>query len=105
VSAAGGAAKASLVATNCRIDAAGNIAGTTNFGGLTVLGAPVLAGPPPNTPVTLPGVGTLILNEQTSTVGPGGLRSITVNGIHLQLAGALGTGNIILSQSRCTARV
>jgi hypothetical protein len=105
VSAAGGAVKASLVGTSCRIDSAGTITGTTSFGGLTVLGTPVSGSPPPNTPVPLPGVGTLTLNEQTSTVGPGGLRSITVNGIHLRLAGTLGSGDIIVSQSRCTARI
>jgi hypothetical protein len=105
LSAANGAVKASLVGTSCRIDSAGNTTGTTNFGSLTVLGIPASAGPPANTTVPLPGVGTLTLNEQTSTVGPGGLRSITVNGIHLHLAGALGTGDVIVSQSRCTARI
>ncbi len=105
VSAAGGAVKASLVVTSCRIDSSGNTIRTTNFAGLTVLGTSVVANPPPNTKVTLPGVGTLTLNEQTSTVGPGGLRSITVNGIDLHLAGALGTGGIVISQSRCIAMV
>jgi hypothetical protein len=105
LSAAGGAVKASLVGTSCRIDSAGNTTGTTNFASLTVLGIPASASPPPNTTVPLPGVGTLTLNEQTSTVGPGGLRSITVNAIHLHLAGALANGDIIVSQSRCTARV
>jgi hypothetical protein len=105
LSAAGGAVKASLISTSCRIDSAGNATGTTSFAGLTILGTSVAANPPPNTAVPLPGVGTLTLNEQTSTVGPGGLRSITVNGVHLHLAGTLGNGDIIVSQSRCTARI
>ena len=105
LSAAGGAVKASLVGTSCRIDSAGNTTGTSSFAALTVLGHSVSASPPPNTTVPLPGVGTLTLNEQTTTTGPGGLRSITVNAVHLHLAGTLGNGDIIVSQSRCTARI
>jgi hypothetical protein len=105
LSAAGGAVKANLVGTSCRIDSAGNTTGATSFVGLTVLGTSVSASPPPNTPVPLPGIGMLTLNEQSSTVGPGGLRSITVNAVHLHLAGTLGNGDIIVSQSRCIARV
>jgi hypothetical protein len=105
VSAAGRAVTASLVATSCRIDAAGNTTGTTSFASLTVLGIPVSASPPANAVIPLPGVGTLTLNEQTSAIGPGGHRSITVNGIHLHLAGVLGTGDIFVSQSRCIAMI
>jgi hypothetical protein len=105
LSAAGGAVKANLVGTSCRIDSAGNTTGTSSFAALTVLGNSVSASPPPNTTVPLPGVGTLTLNEQTSTASPGGLRSITINAIHLHLAGTLGSGDIIVSQSRCTARI
>jgi hypothetical protein len=98
VSLAGGAVKASLANTSCRIDSAGNVTVTTSFAGLTVLGNSVSASPPPNTTVPLPGVGTVTLNEQTSTVGQGGTRSITVNAIHVHLAGALANGDIIVSQ-------
>ncbi len=105
VSVAGGAVKANLVSTSCRIDSAGNETGRTSFAALTVLGNSISANPPANTTVPLPGVGTLTLNEQTSSVGPGGLRSMTVNGIHLHLAGTLGNGDIIVSQSRCVARI
>ena len=102
---AGGAAKANLVSSRCRIDASGVMtAGSTLTNG-TVLGTSVSAGPAPNTAVPIAGVGTLILNEQLSAVGPSGLRSITVNAIHLKLAGTLGTGDIMVSQSRCIARI
>lgn len=40
----------------------------TTFAGLRVLGLPVLLGPAPNTRIDLPGVGYVILNEQTSRV-------------------------------------
>ncbi|MFN2606616.1 MAG: choice-of-anchor P family protein [Acidimicrobiales bacterium] len=43
--------------------------------------------PPPNTVIPLPGVGTLTLNEQKTTTGPGGNRSITVNAVHLHPTG------------------
>jgi hypothetical protein len=105
ISAGGGAVKASLLASSCRVDSAGTTTGTSSFAGLSILGVPVSVSPPPNTTVTLVGVGTLILNEQSTTVGPGGIRSITVNALHLHLAGALGSGDIIISQSRCTARI
>nr|MBA3524601.1 hypothetical protein [Geodermatophilaceae bacterium] len=42
-------------------------AGTT-FVGLQVLGLPVLLGPAPNTRIDLPGVGFVILNEQSGSV-------------------------------------
>jgi hypothetical protein len=105
VSVAGGAARASVVSSRCGIDASGAMTGGATLTNLTVLGTSVSAGPAPNTAILLAGVGTLILNEQLSTVGPGGLRSITVNAIHLNLAGSLGTGDIIVSQSRCSARI
>jgi hypothetical protein len=104
-SAAAGAVKAGVVSSRCRIDSSGAVTGSAAFANLTVLGSPASVNPSPNTTIPLAGVGTLILNEQTSTTGPGGLRSITVNAIHLKLAGTLGTGDIIVSQSRCIARI
>lgn len=102
---AGGAVKASLLSSTCRVDSAGNATGASSFAGLMVLGVPVTASPPPNTTVALPGVGTLVLNQQTTTVGSGGNRSITVNAVHVHLAGTLGSGDIYVSQSRCTGRI
>lgn len=40
----------------------------TRFAGLRVLGLPVLIGPAPNTRIDLPGIGYVILNEQTRQV-------------------------------------
>lgn len=41
----------------------------TRFAGLRVLGLPVLVGTDPNTRITLPGVGFVIINQQQSQVG------------------------------------
>lgn len=40
----------------------------TQFANLTVLGLPILLQPAPNTGITLPGIGSVILNQQTSHV-------------------------------------
>jgi hypothetical protein len=55
--------------------------------------------PLPNTIIPLPGVGTVILNEQTT--GGDGVQStsLTVNMIHVVLLGSLGSGDIIVSSA------
>lgn len=54
--------------------------------------------PPPNTKIEIPGVATVILNEQTA--GGDGVRTtaLTVNMIHVVLTGAL-TGDIIVASA------
>lgn len=54
----------------------------TNFTGLTVAGTPVATKAAPNTKIKLPGVGYLILNEQSRTV-TATAASLTVNALHL----------------------
>jgi hypothetical protein len=54
----------------------------TEFLGLSVLGIPVTGTPAPNTRVTLPGVGYLILNQQSGRVSKR-TAHLTVIGIHL----------------------
>ena len=56
-------------------------AGTT-FAGLTVAGVTVSGTPAPNTRLTLPGVGYVVLNQQTSHVGSGSA-GLTVIGLHV----------------------
>jgi hypothetical protein len=69
---------------------------TINLPGLTF--DPVIA-PPPNTTIPLPGIGSIILNEQL----PGGdgvhTSALTVNMIHVRLNGLLGSGDIIVSSA------
>ncbi len=58
---------------------------------LMILGIPVVANPAPNTNVTLPGIGTVVLNEQIvhNTVTT---TNITVNMIHVRVTLANGLG-------------
>jgi len=56
----------------------------TQFVGLTVAGVPIGGTPAPNTTIPLPGVGSVILNQQTGHVG-GGRASFTVIGIHVMV--------------------
>ena len=54
----------------------------TQFTSLSVAGVPVGGTPAPNTKLTLPGVGYVVLNQQTSHVGTGSA-GLTVIGLHL----------------------
>ena len=56
-------------------------AGST-FVGLKVLGVPISANPAPNTKISLPGVGRIVLNEQKSTITSNGAK-LNVNAIHI----------------------
>ncbi|MBA2388867.1 MAG: hypothetical protein H0V67_01315 [Geodermatophilaceae bacterium] len=70
------AASASSNGTNgLRTSAAG-----TSFANLKVLGLPVLLSPAPNTRMTLPGVGYVVLNEQTAKINASSA-SLRVNAI------------------------
>lgn len=91
---------ADAVRSDCRTDKTGSYGGTTLVGA-NLNGNPVDANPPPNTTVPIPGVGSVIFNEQIIDQEPGS-SSITVNAIHVKLDGSLGTGDIIVSQSRCS---
>lgn len=84
---------------NVGVSATSSGAGSTLLG-LTIGG--VVMGnvtPLPNTIVPLPGVGNVILNEQTT--GGDGVQStsLTVNMIHVVLLGSLGSGDIIVSSA------
>lgn len=54
----------------------------TEFTGLSVDGIPIIGMPAPNTRISLPGVGYVILNQQYPAAGPG-QTELTVIGIHL----------------------
>ena len=55
--------------------------------------------PPPNTSINVPGVGTVILNEQISSGDGVHSAALTVNMIHVVLDGALGSGDIIIASA------
>lgn len=61
----------------------------------------------PNSRVGIPGVGSLILNEQIiekRNGGKDGKLVVTVNALRLELDGVLGTGDITVAQSMCKLR-
>ncbi len=82
---------ATTVRSTSHADCSGVSGGSTILG-LTFGGVPVTVTGAPNQTVTIPGVATLIINEQI--VGPG---DITVNALHLILLG--GTQEVIISSS------
>ncbi len=61
----------------------------------------------PNSRVSIPGIGSLILNEQRiekRTTGKSGRLTVTVNALRLELDGILGTGDVTVAQSVCKLR-
>lgn len=61
----------------------------------------------PNNRIAVPGVGSIILNEQKieqSRSARSGRIRVTVNALRIELKGVLGYGNIIVSQSMCKVR-
>lgn len=67
---------------------------------LVVNGVPVgNITPGPNTVIPIPGIGTLTLNEQTTGGDNVASASLTVNLIHLNLDGTLGTGDLIVASA------
>ena len=61
----------------------------------------------PNSRVAIPGVGSLILNEQKiqkRMSSRTGRVEVTVNALRLELNGLLGTGDVVIAQSTCKLR-
>ncbi len=67
--------------------------------GLTVNGTAIEEAPSPNTTIPIPGVGSVILNEQIFSGDSVQTTALTVNMIHVVLDGTLGTGDIIVSSA------
>jgi hypothetical protein len=75
------------VSTTSRDNTSGTFstsAAGTQFVGLSVLGIPISGTPAPNTTIPLPGVGSVILNQQTNH-GSGTKANLTVIGIHVMV--------------------
>lgn len=66
------------------------------FVNLKVAGQTIPANPPPNTRITVPGVATVIINEQTATADG---RGFIVNGVHVIGASPLLRGDLIISHA------
>jgi len=102
VDALNGFLTATVVSSQCDIDSNGAASGSSTLTNLQIQGgAPVAANPGPNTLITIAGLATVTLNEQTYNPTT---NEITVNAVHIRLTGgALGTGDIIIAQSQCDA--
>jgi hypothetical protein len=87
-----------LITTTCTATAGSNTVGTVSIVNGTIgTGNTVNGNIAPNTNVTITGVATVVLNEQTpATPGPGDL---VVNAIHITLLG--GTQDIIVGHAEC----
>lgn len=75
----------------------------SQFVGLVVAGQSITALPAPNTRISLPGVGYVVLNEQKVTGDGATTTGITVNMIHVVLQNALTglkTGDIFLGSAK-----
>lgn len=82
---------------------AGSDAVGSQLVGLVVAGQSITGMPAPNTRMPLPGVGYVVLNEQTITGNGSTASGITVNMIHVVLQNALTgiqTGEIIVGSAR-----
>lgn len=99
-------ASASVTGVNSTCDATPSGAPTGNgviTGGSVTLpvGGPITltANAQPNTSISVPGVATITLNEQTTSAQ--GL--MTVNAVHIVLLPALGGANVIIGHAQCGA--
>ncbi len=90
---------ADVVHSDCLSDESGS-SGNSALVDASVAGNPIEVSPPANTSIPVPAVGTVILNEQQESNAPGST-SIVVNAVHVALDGIAGTGDVIVSQSRC----
>jgi len=87
--------------SDCRTDNVGGSSSSANVVNLRIAGLQVNVASGPNSTVTVPGVGQLILNEQVTT-GTGPMNQArVVNALHLKLDGLLAKGDVILAHSDC----
>ena len=101
-----------LVKSECEISGDGvNVASDIVFADGSVLNGLVAAdmvglAARPNSRISVPLIGELILNEQTiekHSSSKGNEVTVTVNALHLALDGILGHGDVVVSQSVCKA--
>jgi len=100
VSLANGLITLDAVHSQCLATTGAGSAGSANIANLRIAGIAANAAAGPNSTITVPGVGQLILNEQGSS-GAGLNQSRFVNAVHLKLNGLLSQGDVILAHSDC----
>ena len=74
-----------------------SVHGTSNITNLTINGTPINVASPPNSKITIPGVATIIINEQTHP----DVNTIVVNAVHITVPGVLGavSADIVISHA------
>jgi len=104
VNALAGAVRATLITSTCTASGT-TLTGSSTLAGLTLTGLPtgapitVPVNPAPNTVITIPGVATVVLNEQiTSNNG----QTLTVNAVRITSLVAAVPQEIIIADSMCT---
>jgi hypothetical protein len=96
-----GVLTADAISSKCTADSSGTT-GSASLANARLSGLAIAANPGPNTTLTVAGLATVVLNEQT-TSSSGGTNAITVNAVHVKLNLGLATGDIIIGQSHCDA--
>ncbi len=71
----------------------------TMFVGLAVNGSPIPINPAPNTTILLPGIATIVLNEHIPTGNGTTTSGLTINLVHVILAGGLGEAIVTSAHS------
>jgi hypothetical protein len=100
---AGSTPRASVISSRCHADANG-ITGSSDLADLDLGRIGRISADTPNLTIGIPGVLTVVADEQIHHADG----SLTVNALHITLlgpglAGALGSGNIVLASSTCGA--
>jgi hypothetical protein len=93
----GSIASAGAISATCTATSSG-VTGSSNFATLSAVGVTIPLNPGPNTALTIPLLGSLVLNEQITN--PDG--SLTVNAFHLKVLPVFaGGGDLILGSATC----
>jgi hypothetical protein len=103
LSALGNRVTASTVSSECTSNGDGST-GSSSIENLRVGGVAVTVGTAPNTVIPVPTIGSVTINEQIRPTNGAGDTSIIVRAVHVRLNGILGTGDIIIAESRCGAK-
>jgi hypothetical protein len=90
---------ASYSSSNIKSGAAVSTADGSLFYNLVVNGVPISASVAPNTVISLPGVGSVTLNEQIGSGDGVNSTGLTVNMIHVHLTGLAQSGDIIVASA------
>lgn len=84
---------------SCNPDGSASVSGSSTIASLDINGTPIVISGTPNQTITVPGIATVIINEQITSPG-----SITVNALHVKLLpdaplNAIASGDIVISSS------